>query len=154
VDLKVTAPLTGVAVPLRDVPDQVFAEALVGPGVAIRPDAGARTVTAPIAGTLVKAKPHAFVVVSADGRGVLVHLGIDTVTLGGEGFRVLVDEGATLAAGDPVVEWDPTGVEARGLSAICPVVALDAASVTDTADGPVRPGDPLFTWVGERSSDG
>jgi PTS system N-acetylglucosamine-specific IIA component len=146
VDLEVTAPLAGTAVPLAEVPDPVFAEALVGPGVAIQPLPGLGTVVAPIAGTLVKVKPHAFVVVSTDGRGVLVHLGIDTVTLGGDGFRVLVVEGATIALGEPVVEWDPAAVEARGLSAICPVVALDATSVATAASGPVRPGEPLFTW--------
>jgi PTS system glucose-specific IIA component len=147
VDLEVTAPLAGTAVPLAEVPDPVFADALVGPGVAIVPRPGPCTVVAPIDGTLVKVKPHAFVVVSADGRGVLVHLGIDTVTLGGDGFRVLVVEGATIAIGDPVVEWDPAAVEARGLSAICPVVALDATAVAAAARGPVRPGESLFTWA-------
>jgi phosphotransferase system IIA component len=95
---------------------------------------------------LLKVKPHAFVVVAPDGRAVLVHLGIDTVSLGGDGFTVLAAEGAPVTAGDTVVEWDPVAVAARGLSAICPVVALEASAVHDPASGPVRPGDLIFTW--------
>jgi glucose-specific phosphotransferase system IIA component len=146
VALKVTAPLAGTAVPLSDVPDPVFAEGIVGPGVAVRPDPGARTAAAPIAGVLAKVKPHAFVVVSPDGRGVLVHLGIDTVSLGGDGFAVLAAEGAAVEVGDAIIEWDPVAVEAGGRSAICPVIALDAPSIADAAAGPVLPGAPIFSW--------
>jgi PTS system glucose-specific IIA component len=143
--LRVAAPLAGTVVPLYTVPDRVFADAIVGPGVAIEPAPGSRAVTAPIAGTLVKVKPHAFVVVAPDGQGVLVHLGIDTVALDGEGFTVLAAEGSAVSVGDPVVDWDPAAVAARGLSPICPVVALDATAVFDAADGPVQPGEALFT---------
>ena len=152
--LTVTAPLAGTAVPLSDVPDPVFAEGIVGPGVAVRPDPAARTVIAPIGGVLAKVKPHAFVVVAPDGRGVLVHLGIDTVSLGGEGFTVLAAEGSTVAAGDAVIAWDPVAVEDGGRSAICPVVALDAAAVADGAAGPVLPGAPLFSWPDSSRPDG
>ena len=66
---------------------------MVGPGVAIEPDPGETTVVSPIAGKVVKVHPHAFVVLGADGVGVLVHLGINTVRLEGKGFEVLVDPG-------------------------------------------------------------
>lgn len=145
--LTVTAPLAGTAVPLSEVPDPVFADAIVGPGVAIRPDPGSRSVTAPIAGVLLKVKPHAFVVVSPDGHAVLVHLGIDTVSLDGAGFTVLATEGSQVSIGDPVVEWDPAAVAARGLSTICPVVALEATALSDNVAGPVVPGEPIFTWA-------
>lgn len=144
--LKVLAPLSGAAVPLADVPDPVFAGALVGPGVAVEPAADAREAAAPIAGVLAKVKPHAFVVVAESGQGVLVHLGIDTVKLSGQGFEVLHHEGDQVAAGDPVVRWSPTDVRAAGLSAVCPVVALDATQVEAIATGGVVTGDALFIW--------
>jgi sugar PTS system EIIA component len=147
VSLQVSAPLSGTAVPLSEVPDPVFATAIVGPGIAIEPDPDARVVGAPIAGDLIKVKPHAFVVVSPEGRAVLVHLGIDTVSLNGDGFTVRAQEGSTVAAGDPVIEWDPVAVAERGLSAICPIIALDAELVVDSASGPVGAGDAIFTWI-------
>lgn len=145
--LKVRSPCSGVAVPLADVPDPVFANALVGPGVAIEPAADATQVAAPIAGTLVKVKPHAFVVVADSGQGVLVHLGIDTVKLAGLGFDVLRAEGDTVGAGDIVVRWEPSAIRAGGLSAMCPVVALDATAIADIAAGGVDTGDAIFTWL-------
>ncbi|WP_326636194.1 PTS glucose transporter subunit IIA [Streptosporangium sp. NBC_01755] len=144
----VLAPVTGVAVRLDSVPDPVFSEGLVGPGMAIEPDRAPGRVFSPIAGTIVKLHPHAFVVVGDDDRGVLVHLGIDTVQLRGEGFEPLVAEGDRVSAGQPVVAWDPAGIEAGGRRPICPVVALDAvaSAVTGLAEGVVDAGDRLFEW--------
>ena len=102
--------------PLADVPDPVFASEMVGPGVAIDPDPGEITVVSPIAGKVVKVHPHAFVVLGADGVGVLVHLGINTVRLEGRGFEVLVEQGDTVAAGDPMVRWDPSTVTGEDIS--------------------------------------
>jgi sugar PTS system EIIA component len=149
VAVHVTAPLGGTAVGLADVPDPVFSAAMVGPGLAIDPERAPATVVSPVAGTLVKLKPHALVVLAEGGRGVLVHLGIDTVNLNGEGFTLLVSEGDTVEAGQPVVRWNPADVAARGLSPVCPVVALDAPAeaIGDLAAGPVGPGAPLFTWA-------
>ncbi len=64
--------------------------------------------------------------VDAEGHGVLVHLGIDTVKLKGEGFDLLAAEGDEVTAGQPVVGWNPAAIEAGGRSPICAVVALDA----------------------------
>jgi PTS system glucose-specific IIA component len=147
----VLSPVGGRALPLRKVPDPVFAAALVGPGAAIDPTRRGRVIAvSPVDGTLVKLHPHAFVVQAADGAGVLVHLGIDTIQLAGDGFELLVSEGAELAAGSKVVEWDPALVDAGGRSAICPVVALDAdASALSNVreSGVLAAGDPLFTWA-------
>jgi PTS system N-acetylglucosamine-specific IIA component len=147
--LLVGAPLSGTAIELRDVPDPVFAQAMVGPGAAVDPQRRPLTVVSPIAGTLVKLKPHAFVVAGRDGRGVLVHLGIDTVNLDGAGFELLAVEGTEIAAGSPVVRWNPAEIEARGLSPVCPVIALDAeaAAVGAVADGAIEPGRTLFQWA-------
>jgi sugar PTS system EIIA component len=144
----VLAPCPGRLVALADTPDPVFASEMVGPGVAIDPDPGEATVVSPIAGTVVKVHPHAFVVLGADGVGVLVHLGINTVRLEGKGFEVLVSQGATVAAGDPMVRWDPATITGDGISTLVPVVAMDQpkGSVPPPAPGAVAAtGDLLFT---------
>jgi sugar PTS system EIIA component len=136
-------------VPLTAVPDPVFSAAMVGPGVAIEPVRQPIDAVAPVAGTIATLHPHAFVVAAAAGRGVLVHLGLDTVQLKGVGFTVLAGQGDEVAAGQPIVRWDPAAVESGGRSAICPVVALDAAAdrLTDVATGEVAAGDVLYRWV-------
>lgn len=152
-NLPVVAPLAGTVHGLAEVPDPVFAEQLVGAGAAVEPtpEAGPVGVRSPIAGTLVKAHPHAFIVRHASGTAVLVHLGIDTVGLNGEGFTRHAAEGAEVAAGELVTTFDPDAVRARGLSAITPVVVLDSApdSIPDLrADRSVAAGEPLYDWPG------
>ena len=146
--VDVLAPCPGRVVPLSATPDPVFASEMVGPGVAIDPDPGDVTVVSPIAGKVVKVHPHAFVVLGADGVGVLVHLGINTVRLEGKGFEVLVEQGSTVAAGDPMVRWDPATISGEEISTMVPVVAMDRpkGSVPDPATGTVAAtGDVLFT---------
>ncbi|MEU1384439.1 MULTISPECIES: PTS glucose transporter subunit IIA [unclassified Nonomuraea] len=145
----VLAPVEGAAVGLAAVPDPVFSAGMVGPGTAIDPLRGPGKAVAPIAGKIMKLHPHAYVIVGDDGRGVLVHLGIDTVQLKGKGFQLLAAEGDRVRAGQPVVAWDPSVVEAGGRSPVCPVVALDALSesVTGIVQGAVHVGDELFTWM-------
>lgn len=147
--LVVRAPVAGRVVPLSEVPDPVFAEAMVGPGLALDPDPGPSTAVSPVAGSVVKLHPHAFVVVGQDGRGVLTHLGLDTVELKGEGFTLLVSEGDAVEAGTPVVTWDPAAVVAGGRSAVCPVIALDASAeaVERLAGERVAPSEELFRWA-------
>ena len=124
---QVLAPCPGRLVAMSEVPDPVFAAEMVGPGVAIEPDPGEATVVSPIAGKVVKVHPHAFVVLGADGVGVLVHLGINTVRLEGEGFEVLADAGERRSP--PATRWcawDPSAAihgQRPGLSPIVPVVA-------------------------------
>ncbi|TDE08978.1 PTS glucose transporter subunit IIA [Jiangella asiatica] len=144
------APVPGRVVALAEVPDPVFAQELVGPGLAVDPDrTGVAVAVAPVAGRMVKLHPHAFVIQTADGAGVLTHLGIDTVQLAGEGFELHVAEGDDVSAGAPVVTWNPAAVEAGGRSPVIPVIALDAAPdsvVARQAEGPVAAGGVLFTW--------
>ena len=150
-ELTVRAPVAGVVVAMADVPDPVFGAQLVGPGVAIDPVRdGDVDVVAPIGGTLVKVHPHAFVVAASDGRAALVHLGLDTVQLGGEGFTLRAAEGDAVRAGDVVVTWRPADVEAGGRSPVCPVVALDApaeqVAAVPAVGARVGAGEPLLTW--------
>nr|WP_281386533.1 PTS glucose transporter subunit IIA [Jiangella mangrovi] len=145
------SPVPGRVIELAEVPDPVFAQALVGPGLAVDPvRTGRVTAVAPVAGTLVKLHPHAFVIQTADGAGVLTHLGIDTVQLAGDGFELLVAEGDAVAAGASVVTWDPAAVESGGRSPVVPVIALEAAADDLTGlrpAGPAEAADVLFTWV-------
>ena len=149
--LTVLAPVTGRVLAMAEVPDPVFAGSMVGPGLAIDPDSagGTAVAVAPITGRILKLHPHAYVVVSESGRGVLVHLGIDTVQLKGEGFRLLASEKDEVKAGAPVVEWNPAAITAGGRSAVCPVVALDgdADAVRALAgDGHIDSGAELYAW--------
>ncbi|HEX2156973.1 MAG TPA: PTS glucose transporter subunit IIA [Actinomycetes bacterium] len=148
-ELPVLAPLPGRVLPLSEVPDPVFAGAMVGPGAAVDPPRGPVQAVAPVDGRIAKLHPHAFVVVTSSGRGVLVHLGIDTVQLEGEGFRLLAAEGDEVTAGTPLVEWDAAAVEAGGRSPVSPVIALDAPpeAIGETVTGgQVESGAELFRW--------
>ena len=143
----VLAPCPGKVMAMADVPDPVFAQEMVGPGVAIAPADGPTTVVSPIAGKVLKVHPHAFVVLG-DGLGVLVHLGINTVRLEGAGFEVLVEQGVDVAAGDPMIRWDPATITGDEISTVVPVVVMDAprGSVTSNVVGAdVVAGDLLFT---------
>lgn len=149
--LTVQAPLAGTVIALEQVPDPVFAGRFVGTGAAIDPDRdkGEVTAVAPVSGTVAKVHPHAFVIASEDGRGVLVHLGLDTVGLKGQGFTVHVADGDEVSAGDAMVSWDPGEVAEHGLSPLVPVIALEAAEedVALAAKGSVAAGDGLLTWA-------
>ncbi len=149
--LVVTAPMPGAVLPIEQVPDPVFAASMVGAGVGIEPgaDAGLVDVVAPVGGRLLKVHPHAFIVLTPEGRGVLVHVGIDTVKLEGAPFTLHVTEGDDVAAGDPVVSVDVAAVRAAGLSPVSPVVVMDATADTMppvTAGTQVAAGDVLFRW--------
>jgi PTS system glucose-specific IIA component len=147
--LEVRSPAAGRTVPLAEVPDQVFADAMVGPGLAVRPGGGRQAALSPVDGTVVTLHPHAFVVATEDGKAVLVHLGIDTVKRKGEGFTLRVAKGETVRAGQAVVEWNPEAVTAAGYAAVVPVVALDAnrEALSGLETGiEVAAGDPVFHW--------
>lgn len=145
----VCSPLAGRLLALSVVPDPVFAEEMVGPGIVIDPERrhAAAEVLSPVEGTIGALHPHAFAVENPR-AAVLVHLGLDTVTLGGAPFTVLVSPGQEIAQGQPVVRWR---IEAIGaLSPLVPVVALGAARVHLLAapGDEVGPGTPLFRVEG------
>ncbi|MBP2401768.1 Glucose-specific phosphotransferase enzyme IIA component [Streptomyces netropsis] len=145
----VTSPIAGRAIGLAAVPDPVFSGAMVGPGTAIDPVREASTAVSPVDGVIVSLHPHAFVVVDAEGHGVLTHLGIDTVQLNGEGFELLVNKGDTVTRGQEIIRWNPVAVEAAGKSPVCPIVALEATAdaLGDVReDGDLKAGDALFSW--------
>ncbi|MDT0174607.1 N-acetylglucosamine-specific PTS transporter subunit IIBC [Enterobacter sp. BRE11] len=146
------APVSGEVVALDAVPDEAFASKAVGEGLAIKPTG--KTVVAPVAGTVVKIfdTNHAFCLETGSGVEIVVHMGLDTVALGGKGFTRLVEEGATVAAGQPVLEMDLDFLYANARSMISPVVisnSEDFAGLTLLATGKVVAGEtPLYEVKG------
>jgi PTS system glucose-specific IIA component len=121
----VLAPVAGRAVALQDVPDPVFSQGMVGYGAAVDPPHGVIDAVAPVSGKLLKLLPHAYIVMTADNVGVLVHLGLDTVALKGEGFTARVAQGDAVTAGQVVITYDVPSVAAKGLNPIVAVVVMD-----------------------------
>lgn len=145
--VTIAAPITGTVIPLTEVPDPVFAKALVGPGAAIDPgEAATLTVTAPVAGKLTSLKPHAFVISHRPDQGVLVHLGIDTVHLKGAGFTLRAAAGQQVDAGEEIVVWNLAAARESEKSVVVPVVVLeaDAEDLTLAEAGPIDAGDSLI----------
>jgi PTS system glucose-specific IIA component len=143
--IQVFAPLDGTVVDLETVPDEVFAQKLAGDGVAIDPSG--RLALAPIAGTLVKLFPggHAFGIAADFGIELIVHIGLDTVELKGEGFENIATEGQTVQAGDPIVRFDRPTIERTGKVILSPVVSSGAGTIVQRASGSVQAGrDVLF----------
>lgn len=141
----VGSPVSGRVVALDQVPDPVFAQSTVGPGLAVVPSPDRADAVAPVTGTIAALHPHAFVVATESGRAILVHLGIDTVRLKGEGFTLHVTKGDTVEAGQPIVNWHPEAIEAAGYATICPIIALDAPEITNPhPNGQILKGEQLF----------
>jgi PTS system glucose-specific IIA component len=149
---SVLAPVRGRAIPLQDVPDPVFSQGMVGHGAAIDPPRSVIDAVAPVSGKLLKLMPHAYIVMTADNVGILVHLGLDTVQLNGEGFTTHVSQGDDVTAGQVVITYDVPAVEAMGRNPIVPVVVMDerephnvipSESVLEGAD--IASGTSLFT---------
>lgn len=142
------APVSGEVVALENVPDEAFASKAVGDGLAIKPSD--KTVVAPVAGTVVKIfnTNHAFCLEAENGVEIVVHMGLDTVALEGKGFTRLVEEGATVTAGQPILEMDLDFLNANARSMISPVVVSnsdDLAGLNLLAGGTVVAGvTPLY----------
>lgn len=120
--IDIVAPLTGEIVAIEDVPDVVFAEKIVGDGIAIRPTGN--KMVAPCDGELGKIfdTNHAFSIESDSGIELFVHFGIDTVELKGEGFTRIAEEGQKVKAGDTILEFDLEFLTANAKSVLTPVV--------------------------------
>jgi PTS system glucose-specific IIA component len=144
-EIHVLAPLDGKVVDLESVPDEVFAQKMVGDGVAIDPSG--TIAVAPIAGTLVKLFPggHAFGIAAANDIELIVHLGLDTIELKGAGFENIASEGQQVQVGTPIVRFNRATVESLGKVILSPVVSTGAGTIIRRASGTVRAGrDILF----------
>lgn len=149
---QVQAPVAGRAVRLEDVPDPVFSQGMVGYGAAVDPPREVVEAVAPVSGKLLKLMPHAYIVMTPDNVGILVHLGLDTVALNGEGFTAHVAQGDEVTAGQLVITYDVPAIVAKGLNPIVPVVVMDeresdnvAPSDAVAAAADIASGADLFT---------
>ena len=148
----VLAPIEGRAMALSAVPDPVFSQGMVGHGAAVDPPHQVVQAVAPVSGTLLKLMPHAYVIMTPDNVGVLVHLGLDTVALNGQGFTPHVAQGDTVTAGQPMITYDVPAIVAAGLSPVVPVVVMDEREADNivvgeavSAEGEIGSGSLLFT---------
>ncbi len=147
------SPVTGEVVAIEQVPDEAFASKAVGDGVAVKPTD--KTVVSPAAGTIVKIfnTNHAFCLETENGAEIVVHMGIDTVALNGQGFTRLVEEGAEVVAGQPILEMDLDFLNANARSMISPVVCSnidDFSGLVIQAKGQVVAGQtPLYEIKGK-----
>ncbi|WP_032353691.1 glucose PTS transporter subunit IIA, partial [Escherichia coli] len=145
---ELVSPITGDVVALDQVPDEAFASKAVGDGVAVKPTD--KIVVSPAAGTIVKIfnTNHAFCLETEKGAEIVVHMGIDTVALEGKGFKRLVEEGAQVSAGQPILEMDLDYLNENARSMISPVVCSnidDFSGLIIKAQGHVVAGQtPLY----------
>ena len=125
VTLKLRQPVPGTVVALDTVPDKTFAEGMLGAGVAIEPSVG--TVVAPADGTvaMVFKTGHAVALVLDGGEELLIHVGLDTVEMKGEGFQILTQKGARVTAGTPLLKFDIAKIKAAGHPTVTPVVVTN-----------------------------
>lgn len=116
------SPLTGKLLPLSEVPDQVFSQKMMGDGFAIEPTEG--TVVSPVDGEVVNLFPtkHAIGIRANDGREVLIHIGLDTVTLEGKGFEAFISEGDKVKKGQKLLEVDLAYIKEHAASTISPII--------------------------------
>ncbi|MEH7694589.1 beta-glucoside-specific PTS transporter subunit IIABC [Bacillus altitudinis] len=140
---EVQAPMSGKVIPLSEVNDSVFSSEMMGKGVAILPDKG--VVQAPFSGKVVTVTPtkHAIGLVSDDGIELLIHVGIDTVSLNGQFFDVLVKEGDKIKTGDHLLSFDIEGIQSNHLDVVTPIIVTNSTQYLDvihTGDAHVTAG--------------
>lgn len=143
---QITAPVRGRLLPMDQVPDPVFSGGLLGPGFAVDPADG--TITAPAAGTIVTVPEsrHAVGLRTTTGAELLIHIGVDTVALKGEGFTARVAVGDVVEAGAVLLEVDLGTVRSRVPSLLTPVIVTNAADiVVGSADLSAEFGEPVLT---------
>jgi glucose-specific phosphotransferase system IIA component len=141
------SPITGKLVPIESVSDPVFSEKMLGDGVAILPEEG--VVLAPASGTIsaLPASGHAFGMILAPGVELLVHVGIDTVDMNGQGFTLLAAKDQQIETGQRMIEFSIDAIKAAGKDTISPVVLI-GAEINVLAKDYVEAGEPLFEIIG------
>lgn len=148
-DATVLAPIAGQAVAMEALSDAAFASGALGQAVGVTPANGTLTVVAPAAGKVISVAKtgHAYGIKTDDGVELLVHIGVDTVKLGGEGFTPLVEKKQTVAAGDPLAEVDFAAIADHGVDTTVITTVVNSkklGGVNDIADGTVAAGDPIL----------
>lgn len=145
--LTVCAPFTGTAMKMAEIPDPVFSQGILGQGCGVEPTE--ETVYAPFDGTVIQTTDtkHALGLASVDGIELLIHVGMDTVAMGGQGFTCLVQEGQHIQAGQPLMTFSLADIRAAGHPATTAVVitnADDFGGVELATEGAITHGAPLL----------
>ena len=146
-DTVLSACLNGTVVPLADVKDEAFASGVLGDGIAIEPSDG--ELVAPADGEISSTfeTHHAVGMTTADGAELLMHIGIDTVKLGGKHFTYLINEGDKVKKGQPLIRFELEAIKAEGYPVTTPIIVCntdDYAAVEAKVSGTVKQGDALL----------
>jgi len=142
----IVSPADGDVVQLEEVPDEVFSQKMAGEGIALMPRSN--TFVAPVAGTVTKifSTNHAFSIKMKSGLEVMVHIGLDTVALNGEGFKRLVKEGDKVSIGKPIISANLEFIASKGKNIVTPIVVNHEKELLITTDiiGNIREGGDLM----------
>lgn len=149
-EIPIYAPMSGIAIPISEVPDEAFSEKMLGDGAAIKPDNG--DIFSPVNGTItdITDTKHAFCITTDDGTDVLLHVGINTVNLKGEGFEVYVSSGDHIKAGTKLAKVDLELLGKYNIPSVTPVLftETDKYEILNVNTGKVHGGeDVLFTYA-------
>ncbi len=152
----IVAPITGKIIPITEVPDQVFSQKMMGDGFAIHPESG--TVVSPVDGTIVNIFPtkHAIGIESLNGLEILIHFGLDTVNLKGEGFEAFVQQGDQVMQGQKLLEVDLDFVQKNAPYIITPIVFTnlkDGQFVQILKEGKVTSNEKDIIKIAEKELD-
>ena len=145
--VSLLCPAGGRAHSLDDVPDPVFSGRMMGEGLAIDPDPACREAVAPCPGVISAVAAHAVGLVSPDGVEVLLHVGLDTFSLGDDALSAMVAEADEVVPGQSLVAFDPAAIRGAGLDPTVLLVVTNTAelaSVVPASGGVVREGDPAI----------
>ena len=146
-DETIVSPIVGQVVDLKDVNDPVFSSGAMGQGVAVKPSEGVVYAPADAEVTIAFATGHAYGLKTTKGAEILIHVGIDTVSMNGDGFDQKVAQGDKVKAGDVLGTFDAAKIAAAGLDDTTMVIitnTADYASVTPVAEGTVAKGDAVI----------
>ena len=146
-DETIISPIVGQAVALENVNDPVFSSGAMGQGIAVKPSEGVVYAPADAEVTIAFATGHAFGLKTANGAEILIHVGIDTVSMNGDGFEQKVAQGDKVKAGDVLGTFDSAKIAAASLDDTTMVIVTntaDYASVTPVATGAVAKGDAII----------
>ena len=126
-EIKILSPIEGEAVSIKEVSDPTFSEELLGKGIAIKPKKG--RVVAPVNGTLTVLfdTKHAITITSDEGVEILIHVGLDTVTLKGEHYKAYKTQGDKVKAGELILEFDVDAIKGKGFDVITPVIICNSS---------------------------
>lgn len=125
-ELQIYAPVSGKIIPIEEVPDPVFSQKMMGEGVAVIPTDG--NIHAPVEGEVIQVAPtkHAVGILAKDGTEILIHVGLETVSLQGEGFQVAVQTGDKVLAGQLLIEVDWEYIKTHAKSTVTPIVITNS----------------------------